>query len=79
MQAPSFLVRKDTASDVRNAPKLPPLPSDVGLPPHLEAQRLQSITRLGTRWLLHPIHSPKKGDYNGWPKSRTDMDSMKLS
>ena len=23
---------------------------------------------LGDRWLLSPKHSPKKGDYSGWPK-----------
>lgn len=40
------------------------LPSPVGLPPHLERQRLASIERLGTRWLLHPVHSPRKATYN---------------
>jgi len=23
---------------------------------------------LGDRWLLSPKHSPKKGNYSGWPK-----------
>lgn len=23
---------------------------------------------LGERWLLHPVHSPKKGDYDPWSK-----------
>lgn len=69
---PSFLIRKDTALDVRNA-RVEQSLSPVGLPPHLEAQRQRSLARLGERWLLHPIHSPKKGDYNGWPKSKTGM------
>jgi hypothetical protein len=33
----------------------------------METKRLRAIMLLGERWLLHPKHSPKKGDYNGWP------------
>ncbi len=41
---------------------------DPLLPEYLEAQRRAAIARLGTRWLLHPCHAPKKRDYTGWPK-----------
>ena len=42
--------------------------SPVGLPPSLERQRLACIERLGSRWILHKSHAPKKGNYDGWPK-----------
>lgn len=70
---PSFLIRKaadhaDHADTVVEAETEMP-PSPVGLPPHLERQRLASIQALGTRWLLHPMHSPRKASYNnqGFP------------
>jgi hypothetical protein len=34
----------------------------------LDEKRQRALGILGDRWLLHPKHSPKKGDYNGWPK-----------
>ena len=34
----------------------------------LDEKRQRALKILGDRWLLHPKHSPKKGDYNGWPK-----------
>ena len=43
---------------------------DPALPPDLEAKRAASIEALGTRWLLHPCHAPRKGHYSvdGWPR-----------
>ena len=34
----------------------------------LDDKRNAALKILGERWLLHPKHSSKKGDYNGWPK-----------
>lgn len=34
----------------------------------LEAQRQRALKILGDRWLLHPKHSPTKGNYDGWPR-----------
>ena len=34
----------------------------------LEAQRQRALRLLGDRWLLHPTHSPAKGNYDGWPR-----------
>jgi hypothetical protein len=42
---------------------------DTMLPADLEEKRAASVARLGTRWLLHPIHSPVKKDYSGWPRN----------
>lgn len=73
---PSFLIRKaadhaDHADSVAEAGAgiEPVPPSPCGLPPHLERQRLASIKTLGTRWLLHPAHAPRKASYNnqGFP------------
>lgn len=36
----------------------------------LDVKRQRALRILGDRWLLHPKHSPKKGDYNGWPLKR---------
>ena len=33
----------------------------------METKRLRALALLGTRWLLHAKHSPKKGNYSGWP------------
>jgi hypothetical protein len=34
----------------------------------MDKRRLRALEVLGDRWLLHPKHSPKKGNYDGWPK-----------
>lgn len=36
----------------------------------LESKRQASVLWLGTRWLLHPNHSPRKGTYDAWPKRK---------
>lgn len=68
---PSFLIRRlaGDADTVVGAGVETVPPSPVGLPPHLERQRLASIERLGTRWLLHRVHAPRKASYNnqGFP------------
>jgi hypothetical protein len=37
---------------------------DLDLDTKLEA----ALKYLGDKWLLHPKHSPKKGDYDPWGK-----------
>ena len=49
-----FLIRKET----------PP----VWGVEELDAKRADALKVLGSKWLLHPKHTPIKGDYNGWPK-----------
>lgn len=34
----------------------------------LDIKRANALKVLGNRWLLHPKHAPKKGNYDGWPK-----------
>lgn len=60
---PSFLIRKLSGEEQREAENAEQ-PSPVGLPPTLERQRKKMIEHLGTKWLLHPTHAPKKGHYN---------------
>ena len=33
----------------------------------MEAKRQRAQRILGERWLLHPTHAPRKGNYDGWP------------
>lgn len=36
--------------------------------PDLDQKREAALITLGERWLLHPSHSPKKGNYDPWGK-----------
>lgn len=61
LEIPAFLIRKDrTPEDGAPAPVVSP----VGLPGSLEKKRQRAIAMLGERWLLHPVHAPRKGTYN---------------
>lgn len=33
----------------------------------LDAKRAEAMKVLGSKWLLHPKHAPRKGNYDGWP------------
>jgi hypothetical protein len=33
----------------------------------LDIKRAQALKVLGDKWLLHPKHAPRKGNYDGWP------------
>lgn len=56
---PSFLIRRMAGEVIEVEEESP-----VGLPPILERQRRKAIALLGEKWLLHPVHAPKKGKYN---------------
>lgn len=56
---PSFLIRKLVGEVVEVEEESP-----VGLPPMLERQRRKAIAWLGEKWLLHPCHAPRRGQYN---------------
>ena len=45
--------------------EIPPVWGDE----EMETKRLRALALRGTRWLLHTKHSPKKGNYSGWPTS----------
>jgi hypothetical protein len=36
--------------------------------PERKSALQNALDFLGDKWLLSPKHSPKKGDYSGWPK-----------
>lgn len=48
--------------------KLCVVPTPVWGVPDLDMKREAALITLGDRWLLHPKHSPKKGDYDPWSK-----------
>jgi hypothetical protein len=52
----AFLLRKEQ-----------PAPTAVWGVEDLDRKRARALEILGERWLLHPIHAPLKGDYDGWP------------
>jgi len=35
-----------------------------------------ALVFLGSRWLLHPSHSPQKKDYSGWPKGLHNKNNV---
>lgn len=41
---------------------------DKKIVPERKSALQNALDFLGDRWLLSPKHSPKKGDYSGWPK-----------
>ena len=40
---------------------------DKKIAPERKSALQNAMDFLGDRWLLSPKHSPKKGNYSGWP------------
>jgi hypothetical protein len=59
---------KDYLEGVRNVARPTSVPKSVWGDLDLDTKLEAALKYLGDKWLLHPKHSPKKGDYDPWRK-----------
>lgn len=64
----AFLLHKEQEQEQEQ--EQPPAPTPVWGVEDLDRKRARALEILGERWLLHPKHSPTKGDYTGWPVTK---------